>query len=175
MYIIARSSSSDVEQLSYVDSRLECSDEISLPLTSEEGDEIVDVTRFFHNDNPAQQYECGQQKGGNFYCSVCGVYANGVYELDYSFRCSHISLNDRQKLILEGAIARQKTLEGNNKPLHQLKKAELQKELNSSRKVYEGETVDDMKKLLTHELHGVQRVPCPSLPKSTCYLSFDKQ
>jgi hypothetical protein len=80
-------------------------------------------------------------------------------------------LNDRQKLILEGAIARQKTLEGNNKPLHQLKKAELQKELNSSRKVYEGETVDDMKKLLTHEFHGVQRVPALLYPNPLATLA----
>jgi hypothetical protein len=69
-----------------------------------------------------------------------------------------MSLTDRQKLILEGAIAHHKTLEGDNKPLHQMKKAELQKELNS-RKIYEGEMLDNMKKLLTDELHGVQRVP----------------
>jgi hypothetical protein len=61
-------------------------EEISLPLATEEGEEIVDVMRFFLGDNPAQQYECGQQKGGNFYWSVCGVHANRVYELDYSFR-----------------------------------------------------------------------------------------
>jgi hypothetical protein len=41
--------------------------------------------------------------------------------------------------MLEGAIAHQRTLEGNNKPL-QLKKAELQNEWNS-RKIYEGDTV----------------------------------
>jgi hypothetical protein len=48
---------------------------------TEEGEEIVDVMRFFHGDNPAQQYEFSQQefsqqKGGNFYCSICGVHAN---------------------------------------------------------------------------------------------------
>jgi hypothetical protein len=73
VYIVARSSSSDVEQLSYVDSRLECLEEISLPLTTKEGDEIVDVMRLFHGDNPAQQYECSQQKGGNYFSvwSIC--------------------------------------------------------------------------------------------------------
>ena len=158
VYIVARSSSSDLEQLSYVETRLECLEEISLPLATEEGEEIVDVMRFFHGDNPAQQYECGQQKGGNFYCSVCGVHANRVYELDYSFRCTHISLSERQKLILEGAIARRKTMAGNNKPVYQLKKAELLQELNS-RKIYEGEKQEELKKLLVDELHGVQRVP----------------
>jgi hypothetical protein len=66
VYIVARSSISDVEQLSYVESKLECLDKISLPLTSEKGVGIVDVMRFFHGDNPAQQYECGKQKGGNW-------------------------------------------------------------------------------------------------------------
>ena len=158
VYIVARSSSSDVEQLSYVETRLECLEEINLPLATEEGEEILDVMRFFHGDNPAQQYECGQQKGGNFYCSVCGVHASRVYELDYSFHCTHISLSERQKLILEGAIARRKTLQGKNKPVHQLKKAELLKELNS-RKIYGGDKLEELRKLLVDKLHGVQRVP----------------
>ncbi|CAB4002167.1 Hypothetical predicted protein [Paramuricea clavata] len=158
VYIVARSSSSDVEQLSYIETRVECLEEISLPLPNENGEEIIDIMRFFHGDNPAQQYECGQQKGGHYYCSVCGVHANRVYELDYSYRCTHMSLSDRQKLILEGAISRQKTLAGNSKPVHQLKKPELLQELNS-RKIYEGETQEDLKRLLTDELHGVQRVP----------------
>ncbi|CAB3986998.1 Hypothetical predicted protein [Paramuricea clavata] len=45
--IVARSSSSDLKQLSYVETRLECLEEISLPLATEEGEEIVDVMRFF--------------------------------------------------------------------------------------------------------------------------------
>ena len=165
VYIVPRSSSSDLEQLSYVETRLECLEEISLPLATEEGEEIVDVMRFFLGDNPAQQYECGQQKGGNFYWSVCGVHANRVYELDYSFRCTHISLSERQKLILEGAIARRKTMAGNNKPVYQLKKAELLQELNS-RKIYEGEKQEELKKLLVDALHGLQ-CPRSSLHKPT--------
>ena len=59
VYIVGRLSSSDSEQLAYVDSRLECLEEISLPLKTREGQEIHDVMRFFHGDNPAQQFECG--------------------------------------------------------------------------------------------------------------------
>ncbi|CAB3993398.1 Hypothetical predicted protein [Paramuricea clavata] len=50
-------------------------------------------------------------------------------------------------------------------------KAELQKELNS-RKVYKGETVDDMKKLLTDKLHGVQRVPALLYPNPLATLAL---
>ena len=78
--------------------------------------------------------------------------------MNYSFRCTHISRSERQKLILEGAVARRKTLKGSNKPVHQLKKAELLQELNN-RKIYEGEKQEELKKLLVDELHGVQRVP----------------
>ena len=144
--------------MSYVETRLECLEEISLPLATEEAEEILDVMRFFHGDNPAQQYECGQQNGGNFYCSACGKHASRVYKLDDSFHCTHISLSERQKLILEGAIALRKTLEGKDKPVHQLKKAELLKELNS-RKIYGGDKQEELRKLLLDELHGVQRVP----------------
>ena len=170
VYIVGRPSSSDSEQLAYVDSRLECLEEISLPLQTREGQEIHDVMRFFHGDNPAQQFECGQQKGGTYYCSTCGVNANRVHELDYSFRCTHISFSDRQKLILEGTISKQQTLAGNNKPTKNLKKAELLKELNS-RNIYDGESRADLSKLLTDELHGVQRVPALLYPSPLATLA----
>ena len=104
VYIIARSSSSDKEQLCYVETRLECLQDLSEPLTSKFGIEVNDKMRFFHGDTPARQYECGQQKGGNYYCAICGASANRVYEMDYSFRCSHISLADRQDLVLKRSI-----------------------------------------------------------------------
>ncbi len=86
VYIVARSSSSDKEQLCYVDTRLECLQDLSEPVTSKSGIEITDKMRFLHGDTPARQYECGQQKGGKYYCAICGASANRVYELDYSFR-----------------------------------------------------------------------------------------
>jgi hypothetical protein len=88
VYIIARSSSSDKEQLCNVETR----QDLSEPLTSKSGIKVSDKMRFFHGDTPGRQYECGQQKGGNYYCAICGASANRVYEMDYSFRCSHMSL-----------------------------------------------------------------------------------
>ncbi len=110
VYIVARSSSSDKEQLCYVDTRLECLQDLSEPVTSKSGIEITDKMRFFHGDTPARQYECGQQKGGKYYCAVCGASANRVYELDYSFRCSHMSLADRQDLVLKGPYGKRTLL-----------------------------------------------------------------
>lgn len=67
VYIVARSSSSDKEQLCYVNTRLECLHDLSHPLTSKSGIEVNDKMRFFHGDTPARQYECSKQKGGNYY------------------------------------------------------------------------------------------------------------
>ena len=57
LYIVARSSS-DEDQLCYV--------------------ETSDKMTFFHGDSPTRQYEAGQQKGGNYYCAICGANAHRV-------------------------------------------------------------------------------------------------
>ncbi|CAB4016641.1 Hypothetical predicted protein [Paramuricea clavata] len=84
IYILARSSS-DHEQLSYIETRRECLDEISNKLHTNSGLPINDV--IFHGDSPSRQYECGQQKGGHYYCSVCGSKAGRVYEDLHSINC----------------------------------------------------------------------------------------
>ena len=168
VYIVARSSSSDKEQLCYVETRLECLQDLSEPLTCKSGIEVNDKMRFFHGDTPARQYECGQQKGGNYYCAICGASANRVYEMDYSFHCSHISLADRQALVLKGPYGKKKSLQKANKPFQDLTKDELIREL-SARGIYEGNRKEELQNLLKEELHGVQRVPAllyqnPDLP-----------
>ena len=30
--------------------------------------------RFFHGDGPAAQFECGNQKGGHYFCVTCGIH-----------------------------------------------------------------------------------------------------
>ena len=59
IYIVGRCSSSDAEQLAYVESRLCCLQHLQRDLTlGEEGCtvQIKDVMRFFHGDSPAQQF-----------------------------------------------------------------------------------------------------------------------
>ena len=122
---------------------------------------------------PARQLECGQQKGGNFYCSGCGANAQRVYELDYCFRCLYISLKDRQQLIMAGPIGRENSLLKANKPLKKLSKDQLTRELNS-RKIYGGNTKKELEQLLAEEMHGVQRVPALLYTNSTCTLETIK-
>ena len=106
LYLIARSSSSDLEQLCYIDTRVECLLELAEKITTSYEIPTTDVMRFFHGDSPARQFECGQKKGGHYYCSVCSVSAKRVFELDYSFRCQYMSLAERQKLVLKGLVER---------------------------------------------------------------------
>lgn len=82
LYIVARSTSCDEEQLCYIETRFDCLDELSDPTMTTTGVAVTDKMRFFHGDSPSRQYEAGQQKGGNFYCAVCGANAHRVYELD---------------------------------------------------------------------------------------------
>lgn len=120
--------------------------------------EIKDKMRFFHGDSPAQNFESGQQKGGHYYCSGCGVQASRVYELDHTFRCDWMSLKDRQNLVLRGRIGRRNSVKKKAKPLSRLTKQELIQEL-ASRGIFEGDKKKELEDALTTELHGVQRVP----------------
>ena len=159
VYIVARSGSSDVEQLTYIETRLECLEDLNLKLKTDAGTaELTDTMRFFHGDSPSRQLESGQQKGGNFYCAGCGANAQQAYDLDICFSCHYMSLTERQQLVLSGPLGRKNSLSKASKPFRNLKKDELIQELNAGR-IYEGNTKKELEKLLTNELHGVQRVP----------------
>ena len=152
VYIVARSGSSDVEQLAYINTRLE-----SIKVKTNLGTNITNIMRFFHGDSPARRFESGQQKGGNYYCSGCGANAQWVYELDYCFHCPYMSLTDRQQLVLDGPFGRKNSQAKTNKPLQNLKKQELIQELNA-RGIYDEEKKKELGKLLSDKLHGFQRV-----------------
>ncbi len=51
--IVARSGSSDVEQRTYIDTRLECLEDLNVKLQTNAGNDVTDIMRFFHCDSPA--------------------------------------------------------------------------------------------------------------------------
>ena len=62
VYIVARSGSSDVEQLTYIDTRLECLEDLNVKLQTNAGNDVSDIMRFFHgaqldNLNPVNKKE----------------------------------------------------------------------------------------------------------------------
>ena len=125
VYIVARSGSSDNEQLTYVDTRLECLEDPSLKVQTDAGNDVSHTMRFFHGHSPARQLESGQQKGGNFYCLGCGVNAQQAYDLDICFSCHYMSLATRQQLVLSGPLGRKNSLGKASKPFQNMKKDEL--------------------------------------------------
>ena len=81
-----------------------------------------------------------------------------MHELDYVFHCPHISLEDRQQLVLKGPLGKANSLAMSNKPFQGLTKNSLIHELNA-RAIYEGDKKKELEDLLKEELHGVRRVP----------------
>ncbi len=138
MYIIARSSSCDEDQLCNIETRVDCLEELSDPTIKTTCIPVADKMRFFHGDSPSCQYKAGKQKCGNFYCAVCGANAHRVHELDYAFCCPHVFLEDRQQLVFKGPYVKQNSLAKSNKPFHGLTRPNLIRELNA-RSIYEGE------------------------------------
>ncbi|KAI8513933.1 hypothetical protein Bbelb_082570 [Branchiostoma belcheri] len=95
IYLIARSSSSDVDQLL-------CGDQKRRP-ASQDGREFTDVLRIFKGDNPARDFDLGQQRGGYYPC-LCSVDIRRVHSF---WECCHTekpapSIQDRQEFILQG-------------------------------------------------------------------------
>ena len=111
------------------------------------GEPLSDKMRFFHGNSPSRQYEAGQQKGGNYYCAICGANAHRVYELNYAFRCPHISLNDHQELVFAGPCGKANSMAKSNKPFHKLTKHDLVKELNA-RSIFDGDKKSQLEDLL---------------------------
>ena len=70
VYIVARSSSSDAEQLAYVETRVECLKQLDLKLVTKSGHHITDVMRFFHGDAPARQFEWSTERGALLLCGM---------------------------------------------------------------------------------------------------------
>lgn len=85
LYILGRCGSKEVEQLTYVDTRQECLDYLPYQVETRDGVKVNDVMRFFHGDGPEQQFESGEQRGGNAGCIGCSGDSRRYHDLTYSF------------------------------------------------------------------------------------------
>jgi len=157
VHFIARCGSSDSELLMYSETRLECIQGLKHK-TAFNGIEYTDKFRLCHGDSPLRAFEAGQQKGGYYYCSSCGMSCTMADDLAHVLNCPLISLQDRQDKVLSGSVARRKSIQQKAKPLKDLTKQELEEELGS-RGIYDGKTKLELQNLLNDEMCGIQRVP----------------
>ena len=122
IHIIARSGSADSEQMAYSETCVECLLEGATPGQSQSERPISDTLHFFHGDHPAQQFEAGNARGGNYPCSTHRVRFD---DLSHVYRQPAIALADRQHFMLQGKAWKN----GGVQPLDSLSKTDLQKEL----------------------------------------------
>lgn len=92
IYIPGRSIGKEVEQLGYSKTRCQCLDELQNNLLTSKGCPVTEIMRFLHTSGPQQQFESGEQRGGN----------NGYHDLTYYLRSPHLSLADHIKIVRAG-------------------------------------------------------------------------
>jgi hypothetical protein len=137
VYIVVRSGSSYVEQLTCIDTRLQCLQDMSFKLETNSGNDFTDAMRLLHGDSPARHLESGQQKGGNFYCSGCGANVQQAYHLDICF-FHYLSLFNRQQLVLAGLPWKKKKSDKSSQTIPELEQTGT---CSSSRGIYDGEKI----------------------------------
>ena len=72
LYLLARCSSSDAEQLTYMETRLEDTVELKISdIQTNKGIKVQFIMRMFIGDGPAQHFETGESSGGHNGCSGC--------------------------------------------------------------------------------------------------------
>ncbi|CAH1264059.1 Hypp2835 [Branchiostoma lanceolatum] len=164
IHLIARCSSTDLDQLCYCAERRKCIREMNKPLNvSHNGSECEyrDVLRFFKGDLPAREFEAGQQRGGHYPCS-CGAHVSRFDDIEYTFRLPHSSFADQIQVLRDGEVTWEKSMNGMSAVDH-MSKAELIQELSSRSllDIHEGKAmpVKDLQAMLKEELHGLKRPP----------------
>ena len=101
VYIVARCRAND-EQLAYVQTRIDCTNRLSVKLDTESRIQFTDKLRFFKGDSPAVQLEVGNQKGGYFFCQTCGIHALSVLDFEQAFRCHIRTYEEHPTIVTSG-------------------------------------------------------------------------
>ena len=127
IYILARCSGKEVEQLGYIETRRQCLDELQNNQLTSKGSPVTDIMRFFRGDGPEQQFGSGEQRGGNNGCSGCSGDSPRYHDLTYCLRSPHLSLADCIKIVWAGPAGRRKR-NGGIRPFQNMTVAELRAE-----------------------------------------------
>jgi len=83
--------------------------------------------RFFNGHGPQQEFEAGEQKGGNAGCASCSGDARKYKDPAVFLRRPHLSLLERIKKVLQGPAGKNRR-NGGLKPLKDLHVEDLKRE-----------------------------------------------
>lgn len=122
--------------------------------------------RFFHGDGPQQQFEAGEQKGGNAGCASCSSDARMYKDLAVSFSRPHLTLSERLKKVLQGSAVKKNKRNAGLKPFKDLRLEELRDECRARGLESKGQK-KELQEILKEEIGGIQRVPA--------MMSFDQE
>lgn len=157
VYILGRCGSSEVKQLAYINTRKACLQTLDATVATLNGIQITEVMRFFHGDGPQQEFEAGEQRGGNAGCASCSGDARLYKNLAVSLSRPHLSLPERLTKVLQGPAGRQKR-NGGIKLFIDLRVEELKRECAARGLPCDGQK-KELQQVLKEELGGIQRVP----------------
>ena len=161
--------SSDKEQLTYTQTRLEDLGNISRGVNN-----IDPILRVFTGDNPARQFESGQQRGGRFSC-LCGVPTSNHNNFITCYNTEPLTLKERRKHVVAGE-AWKKISSGVANPFQGLKRNEIIAELESRGIWSDDERKSIVQDKLLETLHGIARPPalcCLDPVKTMAELKID--
>ncbi len=157
VYILGRCGSSEVDQLAYINTRKACLQSLDIKIVTSNGVEVTDIVRFFHGDGPQQEFEAGEQKGGNAGCASCSGDARKYKDLAVSLSRPHLTLSERLRKVLQGPAGRNKRNAG-LKPFKDLLLEELKRECRARGLSTDGRR-NELQEILKEEIGGIQRVP----------------
>ena len=166
LYIVGRCKSND-EQLAYIQTRVECLQELKndLDLKSitgvHEGIFLKDNVRLFHGDGPAVAFEAGNQKGGKYFCPCCDVHICLSDDIAHCYREKNKTFKSIREKVIQGKFGKINSIRKDTCPFSKLTKDQMRSEL-ISRKVDIRQlknTKKDLEPVLKKTLKGVKRVP----------------
>lgn len=157
MYIFGQSKSSDLEQMSYTQTRVIDIDSLKVPSKTKGGIEINNIVRIFTGDNPARQFEAGQQRGGNYSC-ICGLHVKDHQNLTTAMNQQTMNIDERLAHFKAGYLWETFSL-ANINVFQNLKKETLIQELNRRNIEFDDETKCGLQTILNETLHGIVRPP----------------
>ena len=92
--------------------------------------EIYNVLRVFKGDHPASQFESGQNKGRNFPCHGCSIFASNAKKYSYSFQCKTLSLKQRVEKVFQKNLSKENFKHGKIYLYKNLSKRDIIRELH---------------------------------------------
>lgn len=102
LYMLGQSSSSIEDQIKFIPARQDDLRKLSDTLKTQENVSIEEEMRFMNGDNPAVNFECGNQHGGHYGCPGCDGHLNLCHDLEYMSKRKYLTLSDRQQLVIAG-------------------------------------------------------------------------